>query len=74
MLEITWLETAGPPVTPPTTRGYGTKLIELSLVRALSAKVNREFLKSGVLCHISVPLIQDIGRIRSADLSEQTSK
>jgi two-component system CheB/CheR fusion protein len=64
-LEIIWLETAGPPVVPPSRRGFGTKLIELSLVRGLEAKVNREFLEPGVRCQISVPFTQDIGRVRS---------
>jgi two-component system CheB/CheR fusion protein len=64
-LEIIWLETAGPPVVPPSRRGFGTKLIELSLVRGLEAKVNREFLEAGVRCQISVPFTQDIGRVRS---------
>lgn len=65
-LEIMWLETAGPPVAPPSRRGFGTKLIELSLVRGLKAKVNREFLESGVRCHISLPFTEDMGRVRSA--------
>jgi len=69
-LEIMWLETAGPPVAPPSRRGFGTKLIELSLVRGLKAKVNREFLEAGVRCRISVPFTEDIGRVRSADASE----
>jgi len=64
-LEIVWLETDGPPVAPPSRRGFGTKLIELSLVRGLNAKVNREFLKTGVRCEISVPLSDSVGRVRS---------
>lgn len=69
-LEIMWLETAGPPVIPPASRGFGTRLIELSLVRGLKATVNREFLKAGVQCQIAVPLTPEIGRIRSAKLAE----
>ena len=65
-LEIIWQETAGPPVAEPTRRGFGTKLIELSLVRGLKAKVNREFLEAGVRCQISVPLTEDIGRVVAA--------
>ena len=64
VLEILWLETCGPPVTQPKDRGFGTKLIELSLVRGLSAKVNREFLEAGVRCTITVPFTPEIGRIR----------
>jgi two-component system CheB/CheR fusion protein len=66
-LEISWQEAEGPVVTPPIRRGFGTKLIERSLVIGLSAKVNREFLETGVRCVISVPLTPDIGRIRTAD-------
>lgn len=72
-LEIIWLEVDGPPVAPPTRRGFGTKLIELSLVRGLKAKVNREFPESGVRCHISVPLTKDIGRLGDADSSAKAS-
>jgi len=73
-LEIMWLETAGPLVTPPSRRGFGTKLIELSLVRGLKAKVNREFLEAGVRCQISVPFTEDIGRIVSVDASGTPSR
>jgi len=72
-LELVWLETGGPPVSAPTGRGYGTKLIELSLVRSLGATVNREFLEAGVRCQILVPLTRDIGRLRTADLADEAS-
>jgi two-component system CheB/CheR fusion protein len=73
-LEIMWLESAGPPVAPPTRRGFGTKLIELSLVRGLNATVNREFPETGVRCEISVPFTEDIGRVRSAVAMDTTSR
>ena len=73
-LEIVWVETGGPPVKPPSSRGYGTKLIELSLERGLGATVNREFLETGVRCKIVLPLIEDIARLRSPSPAEGTSK
>lgn len=73
-LSILWLETAGPAVTPPDRRGFGTKLIELSLVRGLKATVNREFLAEGVRCHILVTLNRDIGRLRSPELPNKASQ
>ena len=73
-LEIVWLETAGPPVAIPSRRGFGTKLIELSLVRGLKAKVNREFLPTGVRCQIAVPLTDSIGRVRPADLADKPAR
>ncbi len=72
-LELVWLETGGPPVSQPTGRGYGTKLIELSLVRGLGATVTREFLEAGVRCQILVPLTRDIGSLRTADLADEAS-
>ena len=72
-LEIVWLETGGPPISPPAGRGYGTKLIELSLVRGLAAKVNREFLETGMRCHIMVPFTPEIGRIRTAEAAGEAS-
>ena len=72
-LEIMWLESGGPPVVPPARRGFGTKLIELSLVRGLGAKVERKFLESGVRCEILVPFTEDIGRIRSGNILGTTA-
>ena len=72
-LEIMWIETAGPPVAPPSRRGFGTKLIELSLVRGLKAKVNREFLEAGVRCQIVLPFTGDVG-VLSAGVSDTPSR
>lgn len=73
-LEIVWVEAGGPPVKTPTSRGYGTKLIELSLVRGLAATVNREFLETGVQCSIILPLTEDIGRLRSVSLANKAPR
>lgn len=61
-LRIDWRETGGPPVTAPSGRGFGTKLIELALRRSLAAIVDREFLETGVTCTIVVPFTKGIGR------------
>ena len=63
-LEIAWLETGGPIVAAPSRRGFGTKLIETSLVRGLGATVDRVFAETGVRCSIVVPLVPDIGSVR----------
>lgn len=63
VLEFDWLETGGPPVQTPSRRGFGTRLIEQSLERGLSATVVREFLASGVKCSIRVPFADDLGRL-----------
>jgi two-component sensor histidine kinase len=66
-LEIDWRESGGPSVARPSRRGFGTKLIEISLVRGLGATVNREFLEAGVRCRIAIPLKADVGSVRSVD-------
>ncbi len=65
-LDIEWSESGGPPVAPPSRRGFGTKLIEVSLVRGLGATVDREFLEAGVRCRISIPLKADVGKVRQS--------
>lgn len=64
-LEIEWREAGGPSVTPPKRRGFGTKLIEVSLVRGLGATVDRAFVETGVCCSIVIPFTADIGSIRA---------
>lgn len=66
-LEIDWRESGGPPVAKPSRRGFGTKLIEISLVRGLGATVEREFLEAGVRCRIAIPLKPDVGSVRTID-------
>jgi two-component system, chemotaxis family, CheB/CheR fusion protein len=61
-VRLTWTETGGPPVRPPTRRGFGTTLIERTLSHELDADVNREFLASGHRCAITLPLTEDVGR------------
>jgi PAS domain S-box-containing protein len=55
-LTLTWTETGGPKVQPPTRRGYGSTLIEEALTYNLHAKVNREFLAAGLRCTMAIPL------------------
>ncbi len=64
-LEIDWREFGGPAVAEPSRRGFGTKLIEVTLVRGLGATVDREFLKEGVRCRIGIPLDHDVGSVRA---------
>jgi len=62
-LEIVWLERGGPRIAMPSRRGFGSKLIEVSLVRGLKASVDRTFEQAGVRCAIAVPLVEDIGML-----------
>ena len=73
LLTLTWTETGGPAVSPPTRRGFGTTLIERALAYELDAKVSREFLAGGLRCAVSLPLTEDVGRLQPADDAEETS-
>ena len=53
---IRWEETGGPPVKPPSCRGFGTQLLERGVARELGAQVQLSFLPSGVVCEIEAPL------------------
>ncbi len=46
-LRLRWREIGGPPVTPPTRRGFGTKMIGLVLQAELGAEVRFEFAPEG---------------------------
>ena len=50
-LRLTWQETGGPPVVPPTHKGFGSMLIEQSL-----EGVSFEFAPTGVTCALEITL------------------
>ena len=51
-----WRESGGPPVKPPTRRGFGSRLIERGLAAELRGKVKIEYRPEGVVCSIEAPL------------------
>jgi PAS domain S-box-containing protein len=55
-LNLVWQERGGPPVAPPTRRGFGTRLIERSLAQELAGDVNLAYVPTGVVCTIKAPL------------------
>jgi PAS domain S-box-containing protein len=55
-LEIEWSEAGGPPVTPPTRRGFGTRLIERGLSAELRSDVTLDYRPSGLKCTIHAKL------------------
>ena len=55
-LRLTWREQGGPPVAPPTRRGFGSLLLERILRGDLSADVTLDYQPSGLVCTISAPL------------------
>lgn len=55
-LRMRWAETGGPPVAPPTRRGFGSRLIERGLKQDLGGAVQIDFAATGVVCTIEAPL------------------
>lgn len=55
-LNLLWTERDGPPVTPPTQRGFGSRLIERGLAAELSGSATMEFHPKGVVCRIEALL------------------
>ena len=51
-LDLIWTESGGPPVKPPTQRGFGSRLIERGLAAELSGEASIKFEPAGVVCHI----------------------
>lgn len=56
MLSLDWCEDAGPPVRPPTRRGFGTRLIERCIERDLGGELDLAFDPAGASCRISIPI------------------
>ena len=55
-LRLTWTETGGPLVAPPTRRGFGARLLERGLPRDLGGDVQLRYPPQGVICRIEAAL------------------
>ena len=55
-LHLRWEEQGGPPVVPPSRRGFGTRLIERTLAQDLRGTVNLDFAPTGVVCTLTSSL------------------
>ncbi|WP_241671540.1 sensor histidine kinase [Dankookia rubra] len=55
VVDITWRERGGPPVHPPESRGFGSRLVEQALAQEFGAEVRLDFAREGVACRIRLP-------------------
>jgi len=55
-LEFCWKERGGPPVTPPTHRGFGSVIIQRSLRHELQGASSLRFEPDGVACVVTIPV------------------
>ncbi|MEY9161827.1 MULTISPECIES: HWE histidine kinase domain-containing protein [Bradyrhizobium] len=55
MLNLSWRESGGPQVSPPTRRGFGSRLIEHAS-RDVNGKIRLDFAPEGLVCSITAAL------------------
>jgi len=60
-LVLHWREKDGPPVTPPTRKGFGSRVIERRLAQEMGGAVELIFRADGVVCTMKIPLPRDNG-------------
>jgi hypothetical protein len=70
-LVLEWRESGGPPVTVPTRRGFGTRLITGGIARELGGSVELSFPPEGARCALDVPLDEPDRFLSSRDLAGQ---
>lgn len=58
-LVLEWTECKGPPVAPPTHRGFGSRLIERNITGQLGGKLDLDYRPDGLHCKIELPLSDD---------------
>jgi len=60
LLCLYWREKDGPPVKPPTRKGFGSRVIEQGLAHELDGKAKLDYLLGGIVCTIHVPAPQAV--------------
>lgn len=57
-LSLLWRERDGPAVTAPSRKGFGSRVIEDGLAHELNGQVSLDYLSTGIVCTIDVPVPQ----------------
>ena len=60
-MRLRWQESGGPPVTPPSRKGFGSRLIEGGLAQELHGEVRLDNDPAGVVCQIVMPVSRELG-------------
>ncbi|SDM69689.1 PAS domain S-box-containing protein [Methylobacterium phyllostachyos] len=55
-LRLAWTESGGPPVVPPSRKGFGSRLIERGLTAQVGARLALAYPRAGATCVIEAPL------------------
>ena len=56
-LSLRWIELGGPRATPPTHRGFGTRVMENIIVGQLKGEMRFDWRDQGLACEIVLPLV-----------------
>jgi PAS domain S-box-containing protein len=56
-LSLRWIESGGPPVTPPTHRGFGTRIMENIIAGQLRGEVRFDWRDQGLTCEIALLVV-----------------
>ena len=56
LLKIIWVETGGPRVEKPVSRGFGTRSVIASIESQLGGQAEFDWRPEGLVCGLSVPL------------------
>ena len=54
-LLLRWQEKDGPPVTPPSRKGFGSRVLERGLAHELAGTVQLDYRLDGVVCTMNIP-------------------
>ncbi|WP_309092726.1 PAS domain-containing protein [Phenylobacterium sp.] len=54
-LRLTWIERGGPPVQPPTRRGFGSTLLQGTIERQLGGQIDIRWAPEGLSVDLSIP-------------------
>jgi len=68
--EILWSERAGPPVSPPTREGFGTKLIHNTVAYDLGGSAVVDYAADGVQARFQIPAAHVTSDDRAVDVEE----
>ncbi|HEX6959501.1 MAG TPA: HWE histidine kinase domain-containing protein [Ferrovibrio sp.] len=60
ILMLEWREENGPPAQPPTRKGFGSRLIERSIVGELNGQLSMDYTESGLICRFTIPLQRSV--------------
>jgi hypothetical protein len=73
-LKLRWVERGVPPVSPPTRKGFGSRLIERSLAAEIDGAAAIDYAVGGVFCVIDTDPPRVNARSRQAPQTEPRSR